>query len=206
MTISEKQLNANRGNAKKSTGPRTATGKNAARNNALKHGLRASTTVVLDDERQTSFEQFHDRFLEELKPVGVVEELLASRIVALAWRLNRVSRIESGLFNNRMRQNFTHTIFLLNTGSEPSKIAHIFESGPFEEALEKLCRYETGLERALLRIIDKLESLQAKRGPERVDQTHQLSDRITDKIVSKVFAPAEGHQPAESSDRRLSSK
>jgi hypothetical protein len=106
MTISEKQLNANRGNAKKSTGPRTTTGKNVARHNAVKHGLRASKTVVIEDENQQAFEEFHARFMEHLKPIATLEELLAGRIITLAWRLNRITRIESGLINNRMNHGF----------------------------------------------------------------------------------------------------
>jgi len=39
--ISEKKLNANRENAKKSTGPRTLGGKAYSRRNAIKHGLFA---------------------------------------------------------------------------------------------------------------------------------------------------------------------
>jgi hypothetical protein len=40
-TTTEAQINANRENAKKSTGPRTAEGKAASSRNGLKHGLRA---------------------------------------------------------------------------------------------------------------------------------------------------------------------
>jgi hypothetical protein len=39
MIISEKRLLANRRNAQRSTGPRTAEGKQISRNNALRHGL-----------------------------------------------------------------------------------------------------------------------------------------------------------------------
>ena len=40
------QLEANRQNAQKSTGPRTPEGKAASKMNALKHGVLASSTVV----------------------------------------------------------------------------------------------------------------------------------------------------------------
>lgn len=186
MTISEKQLNANRGNAKKSTGPRTTTGKNVARNNALKHGLRASTTVVVGDENQQHFEEFHAVFMEDLTPIGTLEELLAGRIITLAWRLNRITRIESGLINNRMNHGFA-PIVLMGVGKDVSQIAEAFESHSLEESLEKLYRYETSLERALLRMIDKLESLQAKRQRSGIDQRVQISSQLTDRIVAKVF-------------------
>ena len=44
------QIAANRRNALKSTGPRTAAGKAASGRNALTHGLTARTAVVLDED------------------------------------------------------------------------------------------------------------------------------------------------------------
>ena len=44
--VSEKQLAANRRNAKKSTGPKTTAGKVRARRNSLRHGLLARDVVV----------------------------------------------------------------------------------------------------------------------------------------------------------------
>ena len=43
---SERQANANRENARLSTGPRTPAGKDVARWNALKHGLRAESALI----------------------------------------------------------------------------------------------------------------------------------------------------------------
>lgn len=42
--ISERKLQANRANAKRSTGPKTAAGKAASRRNALKHGITSCST------------------------------------------------------------------------------------------------------------------------------------------------------------------
>jgi hypothetical protein len=42
---SARQLQANRHNALKSTGPRTISGKQASRRNALRHGLTAETLI-----------------------------------------------------------------------------------------------------------------------------------------------------------------
>ena len=43
---SEAQIQANRANAQKSTGPRTAEGKATVAQNAVKHGLRAEQMVI----------------------------------------------------------------------------------------------------------------------------------------------------------------
>ena len=51
---SDKQLAANRANAKLSTGPTTEAGKKRSRRNALKHGL-LSTTLLLPTETLADF-------------------------------------------------------------------------------------------------------------------------------------------------------
>jgi hypothetical protein len=45
--ISERKLQANRANAKRSTGPRTEAGKAASRKNALKHGILSRSIDLL---------------------------------------------------------------------------------------------------------------------------------------------------------------
>ena len=46
---SDAQIEANRANAQKSTGPRTAEGKAKVAPNAIKHGLLAEQVVVKDE-------------------------------------------------------------------------------------------------------------------------------------------------------------
>jgi len=94
-----KQMAANRRNARKSTGPKTAAGKDRAKGNALKHGLTAAQITVFD-ERPEDFESFYSGLLAALSPVGALEEQLVERIAVCAWRLRRVYRIEAWLIGN----------------------------------------------------------------------------------------------------------
>jgi hypothetical protein len=93
---SKKQIAANRRNAKKSTGPRTKTGKKRASRNPLKHGLRA-LDVLTPDESPADYEAFREGGLMDLKPVGFLETELAEKIINTGWRLRRCERIEAGL-------------------------------------------------------------------------------------------------------------
>ena len=52
----EKQINANRQNARKSTGPKSPEGRAAVRGNALRHGLTAKS-IVLSTEKETDFNE-----------------------------------------------------------------------------------------------------------------------------------------------------
>jgi hypothetical protein len=87
------QTKANRKNAQKSTGPKTDEGKAAVSQNAVKHGIFAQS--VIKGENEADYEVFHDKLLTELKPVGMVEAMLAERIVSLWWRLRRADRIQN---------------------------------------------------------------------------------------------------------------
>ncbi len=45
-----KRIEANRRNSRKSTGPKTRTGKTESKTNAMKHGLLAADLVVRDED------------------------------------------------------------------------------------------------------------------------------------------------------------
>ena len=94
---SEAQLIANRLNAQKSTGPRTAEGKAAASLNAVQHGLRAQA-VVLPGEGPEEYRLHRQGILADLRPQDLAETDLAERIVELAWRLRRAGQYHSAVF------------------------------------------------------------------------------------------------------------
>ncbi len=100
--ISQKQLEANRINALRSTGPKTADGKAIVSRNALRHGLRARQ-VVIDTESREEFDEFHELLMDHLAPANLLESLLADRIAADFWRSRRTGQIESQMFNEMRR-------------------------------------------------------------------------------------------------------
>jgi hypothetical protein len=92
--VSNTKLLANRLNALKSTGPRTAEGKAAISQNAVKHGLSAERDVITS-ENQANFDLYRRQLLDELSPVSPMESILAERIVTLSWRLKRAGRFQN---------------------------------------------------------------------------------------------------------------
>ena len=94
---SDKQIQANRRNALKSTGPKTPEGKAAVRLNANKHGLR-SQEVLLPGEDEEALKELDENLRAELQPVGELENLLVDGITAAHWRLRRLRRVEAGIF------------------------------------------------------------------------------------------------------------
>ena len=94
---SDKQAEANRRNAQKSTGPNTPDGKAAVRFNAMKHGL-LSSEILIPGEDEAALKELGERLRDELQPAGELEGLLVERITAAYWRLRRLGRVEAGIF------------------------------------------------------------------------------------------------------------
>src|SRR5579862_2967479 len=93
----EKQLEANRRNAEKSTGPKAAEGKSNSSRNNLRHGLTGHVSLLPGEDRQA-----HDAFCNELidsfAPETPMERQLAQAIGEDSWRLNRARAIENNMF------------------------------------------------------------------------------------------------------------
>jgi hypothetical protein len=93
-----KQIAANRLNARRSTGPRTETGKQRSRQNAICHGLTAET-VIAALENAADYEAFEADIASDYNPRSRTERELVLRLASLLWRLRRSTSIETGLFH-----------------------------------------------------------------------------------------------------------
>jgi hypothetical protein len=92
-----KQIEANRRNSLKSTGPKTEAGKQAARCNAVRHGLTAETVIgALEDA--DDYKGFETAITADYDAQSAVERELVLRLASLLWRLRRATTIETGLF------------------------------------------------------------------------------------------------------------
>jgi hypothetical protein len=101
------QLQANRRNTLKSTGPRTINGKQASRRNALGHGLTAETLIEPLEDPEV-YRAFEAAIVAEYLPQSPVEKELVHRLASLFWRLRRATSIETGLLRlqNEILQSF----------------------------------------------------------------------------------------------------
>ena len=97
---SEKQQEANRANAKRSTGPKTVAGKALSRMNAHKHGLTAET-IVIGDEDPRAFDMLRAELEEEYNPRPGIESELVERLAVLMWRMRRIPIFEAALIEVR---------------------------------------------------------------------------------------------------------
>lgn len=92
-----KQIEANRANALRSTGPLSDEGKQRSRCNAIRHGLTAETVIgVLEDAED--YRAFEDSIIADYEAQSGVERELVRRLAGLLWRLRRATTMETGLF------------------------------------------------------------------------------------------------------------
>jgi len=98
-----RQIEANRRNARLSTGPTTEEGKKQSRQNAVRHGLTAESVIdALEDAED--YAAFEMAITAEYDAQSAVERELILRLASLLWRLRRATAIESGLFKIQAKQ------------------------------------------------------------------------------------------------------
>ena len=102
-TTSIKRINANRENAKKSTGPKTASGKFRSCRNALKHGLDSRKHLIIGKDVK-EFQEMKEAYIKMLEPSNILEVEECMQIIAMSWKIRRFSVVETGLYNQDMMQ------------------------------------------------------------------------------------------------------
>ena len=100
---SQRQLEANRKNAKRSTGPKTPSGKARSSMNARKHGLTGKN-IVIGDEDPKEFDALRAALEHDFQPGTAVESELVDRLAGLLWRLRRVPAIEAAIVKSASRR------------------------------------------------------------------------------------------------------
>jgi len=175
----QKQIDANRRNARKSTGPKTPEGKRKVAANALRHGLTAAT-ATLPGEDESHFDQFCDELRAEHQPHGPTEEILFQQLAHAAWRLRRCRSLETGLFEMRLADldGFMHGKY--NNLKPHTRYACVFHQDTADSnVLNNLSRYEARAERAFYRALHELQRLQATRAGRHVPLPEVVDVNVT---------------------------
>ena len=103
----QKQIAANRENAKKSTGPRTDAGKHRVSRNGLRHGL-LSTVSVIPGESPADYDNNLSNFQDMYWPSNPFEHALVRQMADAEWRLQRISRLQSAYITSGVTNRSSH--------------------------------------------------------------------------------------------------
>src|SRR5580704_13114481 len=142
----EKQIEANRLNAQKSTGPKTPEGRAAVRLNGVTHALTAET-IVLKGESQADFTNLLNSLEAEHDPVTPTEEALVTQLGMAAWRLRRLYHQEAGFYAFQMKNHADSREGLKLNGAERMG----FVCDVSHETLDMFSRQEGRLQRSFYR-------------------------------------------------------
>ena len=150
---SVRQIEANRRNARLSTGPVTEDGKKRSRQNALRHGLTAETIIdALEDAED--YAAFEMAVTADYDAQSVVERELVLRLASLLWRLRRATIIESGLFKSQARHLLQFRRLPQTYGKRQQDVERVYRNAVLSEGEmgqhedEPIGNVETGSESA----------------------------------------------------------
>ena len=100
---SSKQNLANKNNARKSTGPKTKLGKEKVSMNAVKLGIYAEHHVMVGEDIE-QYKAYVDFMIKTYDIFDAISGLMVQQIISLGWRLQRIPKIESGVFGIEMSE------------------------------------------------------------------------------------------------------
>ena len=169
------QINANRNNARRSTGPTSAEGKARSASNALQHGL-LSRDIVLPDEDAEEFTALAASYSVQLDPQGPLEEFCVRQMVAADWKLRRLLRLETGMLAYGVEyirdvdddddrwsgsSSYEETTVLLGK---------MISGSSRTTRLSLLTRYESSIRQSWYKALKEFERLRSLRPPRRPEQ------------------------------------
>jgi hypothetical protein len=114
-----RQIEANRRNALRSTGPKTEDGKRQSRRNAIRHGLTAETVVVALEDIE-DYRAFEASIIADYDARTAVERELVLRLASLLWRIRRATAIETDLLQIQA-EILDDRRYALETANEPEQ-------------------------------------------------------------------------------------
>ena len=175
-----KQIKANRENAKKSTGPRTPEGKERSSKNALRHGLLAQDSVI-PGEDPADFDRHLSLYEDTYVPKNCIEREIVRQIADAAWRMQRLSRIETTAIGVAIARRRKHRV---RYGQESGLEGHeadleLLGASMLDDTklLNNLGRYDGHLTRRFYRAVEtmmKIRRLEARqRDTEKRASTHR---------------------------------
>jgi len=191
--LSDRQLEANKTNAQKSTGPQTPEGRAAVRLNGVTHGLTART-LVLKDESLTDFETLFADVQAEHQPATPTEEALVCQIAMAIWRLRRSYHMEAGFLTvRRLRTNDQfERVKDAQLGHHLGIVADDDARGP--NTMANISRYEARLRCSMHNAWRDLERLRAQR-QSRIQNQTESQDRTLQPAPELEPAPEPAPEP-----------
>jgi hypothetical protein len=178
-----KQIEANRLNAQKSTGPRSPQGKAAIRFNALKTGIDAQSQVI-PGEDPAALELLAAEYYDRYQPATPEVRALVDTLITAEWLQRRFRALEAQLWEEEIQG-----LYKPVEGLEVAQ-AYNRDSDVFARLQRRIDSAERTYHRTLA-ALQKIESLAPKPGPP--GQPQPLSNQPTTPGIG--FVPPTSPEP-----------
>ena len=149
MPATAARKTANASNARLSTGPRTPQGKSRSSQNARTHGLTAAELIIGTEDRE-QFEAMLAGFQSDVAPQGAIQQTLFDSLVAAAWKLRQIRRMETELC------------------SRADTLLDLLHDNELQSKLDRLARHHSRIERTFHRSLKELKVLQTEQAIRRL--------------------------------------
>lgn len=145
----QKQIDANRKNAQRSTGPKSPKGKRRSSLNAVKLGL-FTQAVLLPDEDPKVLAKFARDISADWNPKTSLQHTFVDMLIATLWRSRRFQTVEVGLYQ----------MYRYYKEADRGLATAFVRDGLQVDSFGRLTKCEAALERRLFKILKELERLQ----------------------------------------------
>jgi len=150
-----RQIEANRRNAQKSTGPTSVTGKAVSSMNAFKTGIHAKS-LILPSEKLADLEELIEEYYQHHQPASPEARLLVDDLITCEWTLRRLGAAETQAWKYQEQESWTG----------PEKYPLGKSATIHFNAFSKLQYRLDATRRAIHRTLQALKQLQSEAGAE----------------------------------------
>ena len=149
------QIEANRLNAQKSTGPRSATGKATSSRNALKSGIHSQSQII-QCEKPEDLEALTAEYFDRFQPATPEERFFVDILIRDDWQLRRLATADAQIWEFKI-EGFFHP-------DKETPLGHAFSFA--DHTFERLQRRINATERSFKSALHELQQLQSAHAPQ----------------------------------------
>ena len=149
------QIEANRLNAQKSTGPRSATGKATSSRNALKSGIHSQSQII-HGEKPEDLEALTAEYFDRFQPATPEERFFVDILIRDDWQLRRLATADAQIWEFKI-EGFFHP-------DKETPLGHAFSFA--DHTFERLQRRINATERSFKSALHELQQLQSAHAPQ----------------------------------------
>ncbi len=161
MSATAAQIAASQANAKLSTGPATAEGKQRSAANATTHGA-TSKKALMPWESLEEYQAFSESVFRDYRPANEHEKLLAKMVVDTTWRYKRIIAAEDLVMAAGPDPEQPGNEIPL-AGENTAPVIQLFLRPSGQKSLNLMLRYLRDAERAMFKARAELERIQKLR-------------------------------------------